>query len=100
MSRARTNFLLLLLLTLASSAMGQTHRGSVRGTVTDPNHAVIPGATVSLENNDTHLVRTTISNAEGEYAITSVPPGNYFLTVKAAGFERFPQRVELRVNQE
>src|SRR6266850_1525828 len=100
MSRIRKNLLLLVVLSLASSALGQTHRGSIRGTVSDTNHAVIPGAVVGLENNDTHEVRTTTSNADGEYAITSVPPGNYFLTVQAAGFQRFPQRLELRVNQE
>lgn len=100
MSRIIKTFMLLVLLSLASSANAQTHRGSVRGTVTDPNHAVIPGAKVGLMNADTHETRIATSNAAGEYAITSLPAGNYSLTVEAAGFERFPQRLELRVNQE
>jgi len=100
MSRVTQTFLLLVLLSLASSAHAQTHRGSVRGTVSDPNHAVIPGAKIGLMNVDTHENRIATSNADGEYAITSLPAGNYFLTVQAAGFERFPQRLELRVNQE
>jgi hypothetical protein len=81
-------------------AIAQTHRAAVRGTVTDPNHAVIPGAKVELLNSDTHESRVVTSNSDGEYAITSLPAGDYFLTVQAAGFERFPQRLELRVNQE
>jgi carboxypeptidase family protein/TonB-dependent receptor-like protein len=100
MSRVTKTFLLLVLFSFTSSANAQTHRGSVRGTVTDPNHAVIPGAKIGLMNNDTHENRVATSNANGEYAITSLPAGNYHLTVQAAGFERFPQRLELRVNQE
>jgi hypothetical protein len=100
MSRVTKTFILLIMLSLAPAAEAQTHRGSVRGTVRDANQAVIPGVKVGLLNADTHETRVAISGAEGEYAVTSLPAGNYTLTVDAAGFERFPQRLELRVNQE
>ena len=43
-STRRTLFLLLLLLSMTVSVAAQTYRGSIRGTVTDPNNAVIPAA--------------------------------------------------------
>ncbi len=84
----------------APPASAQTHRGSVRGTVTDPNRAVIPGAEVTLSNRDTNETRVAMSDADGQYALSSLPPGRYVLDVTAAGFERMPQLINLQVNQE
>jgi hypothetical protein len=49
---------------------------------------------------DTGEIRTTTANNEGEYAITSLPPGNYEIRVEATGFKKHAQRIELLVNQE
>jgi len=49
---------------------------------------------------ETGEVRTTTANNEGEYAITSLPPGNYEIRVEATGFKKHAQRIELLVNQE
>jgi len=88
----------LLLLPIAASA--QTQRASILGTVTDQNHAVIRGAIVSVVNTATHEARATTSDSQGAYAISSLSPGPYILGVQATGFERFPQPLELLVNQE
>lgn len=100
MSTTAKALILIVVFSLATSVGAQTHRASVRGTISDPNGAVIPGVKIALLNADTHENRIATSNADGEYAITSLPAGNYFLTVEAPGFERLPQRLELRVNQE
>ena len=84
---------------MASSAGAQTHLASVRGTITDVNHAVIPGAVVNISNSDTLESRSVTSDARGEYAISSLPPGRYVLSMQATGFERDPQRLVLQVNQ-
>jgi Carboxypeptidase regulatory-like domain/TonB dependent receptor len=84
----------------APGASAQTHRGSVRGTVYDPNRAVIPGAEITLSNRDTNETRVVVSDADGQYALSSLPPGRYLLGVKATGFERLPQLFDLQVNQE
>ncbi|HKG13605.1 MAG TPA: carboxypeptidase-like regulatory domain-containing protein, partial [Pyrinomonadaceae bacterium] len=84
----------------APRAAAQTHRASLRGTVYDPNRAVIPGAEIKLSNRDTNETRTATSDAEGQYALSSLPPGRYLLAVDARGFERLPQLFELQVNQE
>jgi len=71
---AKTTMLALLVM-LPSLAGAQTHRGSVRGTVTDANGAVVPGANVEVVNSETNESRTTITDEEGSYAVSSLPPG-------------------------
>jgi len=59
---------------------------SVSGSVTDPTGALLPKASVTLENVDTGLSRETVSDAQGLYSFPQVSPGNYRITAKAAGF--------------
>jgi hypothetical protein len=100
MSTYRNLFLLVMLLTVASIASAQTYRGSVRGTVTDPNQAGLPAASISLINKETNEQRTTVTSAAGEYAISSLPPGAYTITLTASGFATLSEDIELAVNQE
>jgi hypothetical protein len=93
-------FISTLILLGASSALAQTHRGSVRGTVYDPNKAVVVGATITLTGQETSETRTTTSGDEGAYALSSLRPGRYRLTVSASGFATFPHEFTLLVNQE
>src|SRR5205085_7040443 len=68
--------LLLLLTTLSSLVLAQTATSSLRGTVTDPKGAVIPGATVTLTNPATGYNRTTKTDSQGVYQFLSVPPAS------------------------
>ncbi|HET6668607.1 MAG TPA: carboxypeptidase-like regulatory domain-containing protein, partial [Pyrinomonadaceae bacterium] len=99
-STAVNTLMLALLILLPVSAGAQTHRATVRGTITDPNQAVIPGATVEIFNTETLERRTVTSNSQGEFAVAALSPGSYTLSVRASGFERFPQQLVLQVNQE
>lgn len=91
----------LLVLLLQPVAFAQTHRGTIRGTVTDPNGAVIPKASVKVTNEATNESRLLMTNGEGEYSIASLPPGRYLIEVgQVVGFERFTRKVVLQVNQE
>ncbi len=58
----------------------------VSGIVSDPSGAVIPNASLEIENLATGLKRTGASDAQGAYAFLQVAPGKYKLTVKANGF--------------
>ena len=98
-SSFRTLFLLVLPLLLPAIIAAQTHRASVRGTVYDTNSAAIPGATIRLRNTATRETRETTSGATGEYAISSIPPGTYELSVEAANFATRVQTLELLVNE-
>ena len=92
--------MLALLILLPSFAMAQTHRATVRGTIKDPNQAVIPDAAINIQNTETLESRSVTSDAHGEYAILALPAGAYAISIQATGFDRFSQRLELQVNQE
>ena len=66
----------LLMAVVAYGAQGG-NAGSIRGTVTDPSGAVIPGATVHLKNAVSGLDRTIASDATGQFEIDNVPFNNY-----------------------
>jgi hypothetical protein len=92
--------LLLLVLLSAPAAHAQAHRGTVRGAVTDQNGSVVPGAEVRLLNEETGEARVTRSVAEGEYAVSSLPPGPYRLEVEMSPFVRHAELITVLVNQE
>ena len=70
----------------AASASAQTFRGAILGTVTDPNGAVVGGATVRARNVGTGLERSTMTDADGDYTIAELPIGTYEVTVEQTGF--------------
>ena len=73
----------------------QTFLGSLRGTVRDPQ-GVIPGAGVTLINEDTNAERSAMTNEVGEYAFASVQPGPYTVRVSLPGFKT-EERKGLRI---
>jgi Carboxypeptidase regulatory-like domain/TonB dependent receptor/TonB-dependent Receptor Plug Domain len=77
----------LVLLALGVGTGAQTFRGTILGTVTDTSGAAIAGATVTIKNTDTGLVRTVTTSADGSYAAPELPIGNYSVTVETAGFK-------------
>ena len=58
----------------------------LRGTVSDPQGAMIPTAAVTLSNAGTGFVRTTVTNQQGEYQFLQVVPGTYKVSVEKVGF--------------
>src|SRR6185312_14950682 len=61
--------------------------GSVRGTVTDPSSAVVPGATVVATGNG--VSRSAKSDGQGKYTLPNLPPGKYSIRADAPGFVTF-----------
>jgi len=76
-----------LLLFVSASLIAQTFRGTILGTVTDPQGAVISGAKVTVRNVNTGLERTTQTNTDGSYAVPELPIGTYNVTVSQSGFQ-------------
>jgi hypothetical protein len=77
---------LLCLLLVSSSLLAQTFRGTILGTVTDPQGAVVAGAKVTAHNIDTGLERTSQTSADGSYSLPELPIGTYTVTVTQSGF--------------
>jgi len=70
-----------------ASTFAQTFRGTILGSVTDSSGAAVPGATVSIKNLDTGLVRTVTTSDDGSYAAPELPIGMYSVSVEKAGFK-------------
>ncbi|HEX4039403.1 MAG TPA: carboxypeptidase regulatory-like domain-containing protein [Acidobacteriaceae bacterium] len=84
----------------APGAGAQTggNAGSITGTVTDPSGAVVPGATVTIQNPVSQYLRTVATDAAGRFQFTNVPFNPYHMTVEAKGFGIFVQDVAVRSN--
>jgi hypothetical protein len=79
---------LLLLAALIPVCFGQTSSGALRGQVTDPSGAAIPGATVVMTP-ETGKPVSVQSNAQGFFEFKGLPAGKYSLTVAAQGFSLY-----------
>src|ERR1044072_4264325 len=75
----------LLLVALCATAFAQG-TSSLTGTVTDPNGAVVSGATVTATNIATNVSPTAQTTDAGVYRFPTLPVGNYTVKVEAAGF--------------
>jgi len=84
--KLRVSVVVLVLLATAT-LVGQTFRGTILGSVTDPSGAVVAGATVKIHNLATGLERTTTTSADGSYAVPELPIGTYSVTVTLTGFQ-------------
>ena len=69
------------------------------GTVRDAQQALIPDVMVTLQNLDTGVELTTMTNELGNYEFPTVRPGSYSVRVELSGFRRFVQNVALAVSQ-
>ncbi|HEX4277890.1 MAG TPA: TonB-dependent receptor [Bryobacteraceae bacterium] len=71
---------------------------SLNGVITDARAAVVPAASITIQNEDTTASRATLSNDRGEYSVVQVPPGKYRVTVEKPGFNVQATEVVLQTN--
>ena len=69
----------------------QVMTADITGTVTDSSGAVLPGATVTLQNLGISTAQTIQTGSSGDYTFSLLPVGSYSVTVEAAGFKMFSQ---------
>ena len=84
--------LLTLLLTAAPPVFAQGSTSTIRGTVTDPSGAVLPGAVVVVTNPATRNTRQVQTDERGAYLFAGLFPGTYDLTVSMDGFKSFERK--------
>ncbi len=80
---------------LTTAALAQTTTATLQGVVRDASAAVLPGASVTLRDQRTGVVRATTTDRSGAYVLSHVPAGSYTLTVELAGFKTL-ERESLR----
>lgn len=93
-------YLVVLLWLLPGVLLTQESRATLTGVVTDASGAAVPNATVIVRNVDTGEETKGVSTAQGAYTIPFLRPGNYTVTVEAAGFKRYSREgITLQVAQ-
>lgn len=68
---------------------GQTDRGTITGTISDPTGAILANAEVEARNAGTGQVYPTTSTATGNYTLAQLPAGTYELIITVPGFKRY-----------
>src|SRR5215469_16428916 len=76
----------LLLIAMASPAIGQNSRGTILGHISDPSGAAMQGVEVTVRNIYTGVSNTLITNAAGDYVLVNMLPGTYEVRAEADGF--------------
>jgi hypothetical protein len=101
LSRSLRVLILCLVFAPASVLAQQAARATITGTVTDPNGAVVSGATVIATQLASSIRRETVTNDEGLYVFSDMTPGDYELRVQAKGFNTNVSKapVPLKVGQ-
>jgi outer membrane receptor for ferrienterochelin and colicin len=79
-------FVVFTLASLATAASAQTTEGVIFGTITDAQGGVLPGASVTVRNTETGVVRTTVTEADGQYRVPALLPGTYEVSAELQGF--------------
>jgi outer membrane receptor protein involved in Fe transport len=80
--------------------VAQTSFATLKGTITDQQKAVLPGATVTLRHIGTNTVRTAVTDQLGHYLVPNLPAGSYEVSVDMEGFGAVKREIALRVGQE
>jgi outer membrane receptor protein involved in Fe transport len=70
----------------AFSAVAQSNKGSIKGTVTDQNGGLVQNATVTVTNVATNAARTVKTGDDGVYSVPLLEPGTYKVSVTAPSF--------------
>ena len=93
MSKITKHLLILLGITFMSAglfyqtAYSQSNKGSIIGTIKDPNDAVVPDAKVTVTNNANGESVEAASSSDGDFTVTNLDPGNYKITIEGSGFK-------------
>ena len=84
----RATLAVVLLLGIAGAARAQSTLGTVRGTVFDAQHSVVPGATVVVTDEATNVTRETVTDAKGYFEFPNLRSGTYTVEASLSGFKK------------
>ncbi|MDT4968279.1 MAG: hypothetical protein QOJ64_3016 [Acidobacteriota bacterium] len=72
---------------LGIAVFAQEPTGSIEGSISDPQGAIVQGASVSVRNTATSLTRTAVTDDNGQYRVSQLPPGTYEVKVSGQSFK-------------
>jgi hypothetical protein len=78
-----------ILASITQYTQAQVLYGTLVGGVKDSSDAMVPGATVTIVQTETKNTRTTTTNSDGTYTLSTVPTGTYLITITKEGFKAF-----------
>src|SRR5207244_4043244 len=85
---------------LPALAQADVSSATVKGTVTDPQGATVPNATITIKDLAQGTIRNVISGSNGEFQAPTLRPGLYEITVEAQGFAQYLlKEIQLTVGQ-
>src|SRR6478609_354470 len=82
---------------MPAGAQSTVATGSIQGTVTDPNGAVVPNASIAITNKATGQSSKISSGASGSYASGALIPGEYEVRIEAKGFQTQVLNISVQV---
>ena len=86
--------------TVAPAHLYAQSNATLTGTVLDPRGVALPGAAVSIRDEDTDVVQKLTSDGQGKYSFANLPAGKYTIQVDAPGFNTSKRTgVELAAGQ-
>lgn len=92
-------FIFVFCLSAATIANSQSNYATLNGTIFDPQANVLAGCSVQLISGATGASRAAVTNDLGAFQITGLLPGDYKVSVQAAGFATLTQKITLEVGQ-
>ena len=79
-------------LSLAALSWSQSYLGGIRGTITDAAGGAVNDAKISMIDEATGALRSTLSSGDGAYSFSQVVPATYTLTAEAPGFKKIERK--------
>jgi hypothetical protein len=92
-------FYILAFIAIPALALAQQTESRITGRVVDQSQGALPGVTVTVTSKATGAMRTDVTDAEGNYAVTNLGPGTFQVKVDLAGFASQTRDVVLGVGQ-
>src|SRR5712692_9747389 len=90
--RIRCSLVTTLFLFISIAAFAQQGTSQIKGKVTAPDGSALPGVTVTVKHQEAGVVRTTVTDKDGVYAMGAVIPGPYEMTAELSGFKNYRRR--------
>mgnify|MGYP000644449246 CR=1 FL=1 len=86
-------------LAFSLTAFAQSDNTQISGFVKDQTGGAIAGAKVSVKSETKSFERTTTTNAEGYFVVTTLPPDFYTVTVEANGFKQYLEKANSNIER-